>query len=277
MVRNALVTKMRLLAKVASRSDEPGGADLDRALDAYLQAHRTTYAQAERLSLTHVFLSADKRGAALEDDAQALLSRLRAAETPPTAAARLGDPFVSGTVFTQDVAERSGEDLRRRARDRRGGTRARHVVGADPLALRAPSRVGRASAMSRPSRRSTPSARACCSAYRAERRAQYLDAHGRRAARGLRGPDRARCADELTHDRGCASRRGRRRAFAVAAALLALVLLSSAHRGRARAVAGAARPSRARRRPRRDHVEGPGAAPHRRGAATDASRPTVRS
>ena len=38
-VRNALVTKMRLLAKAASQSEEPTGAALERELEAYLRAH----------------------------------------------------------------------------------------------------------------------------------------------------------------------------------------------------------------------------------------------
>ncbi len=98
-VRNALVTKMRLLAKAASRSEEPSGEALERELEAYLRAHAAAYTEAERLSLTQVFLSAGKRGAALEADARAMLKRLRAAHTAPETAARLGDPFVSGSTF----------------------------------------------------------------------------------------------------------------------------------------------------------------------------------
>ncbi len=105
-VRNALVTKMRLLAKAASRSEEPDGPALDRELAAYLAAHPAPYTQPAQLTLTHVFLSGDKRGAALAGDARALLARLRAAETSPEAAVRLGDPFVPGSTFRK--VSRSG-------------------------------------------------------------------------------------------------------------------------------------------------------------------------
>jgi hypothetical protein len=98
-VRNTLVTKMRLLAKAASRSEEPSGPALERELDAYFQRHRDVYVQPERLSLTHVFLSAAKRGAALEADARVVLGRLRESPTATEAGARLGDAFVSGSVF----------------------------------------------------------------------------------------------------------------------------------------------------------------------------------
>jgi hypothetical protein len=98
-VRNTLVTKMRLLAKAASRSEEPGGRALERELDAYFQRHRDAYAQPERLTLTQVFLSAAKRGAALEDDARAVLRQLEASRAPAEAGTRLGDAFVSGSVF----------------------------------------------------------------------------------------------------------------------------------------------------------------------------------
>lgn len=100
-VRNTLVTKMRLLAKAASRHEEPDGVALDRELEAFMQLHAADYRHADRVSLTQVFLSADRRGAALDADARALLERVRATGTTPDAAtaARLGDPFVAGSTF----------------------------------------------------------------------------------------------------------------------------------------------------------------------------------
>jgi hypothetical protein len=114
-VRNALVTKIRLLAKAASRVDEPSGQDLDRELTDYLERHRSTYAQAARLTLTQVFLSADKHGAALENDARDLLAQLRASGTPPAPGARLGDPFLPGApprgASRRDLAKLFGDDF----------------------------------------------------------------------------------------------------------------------------------------------------------------------
>ena len=106
-VRNALVTKMRLLAKAASRSEEPSGATLEGELPAYLQSHAGAYTASERLSLTQVFLSAGKRGAALEADARAVLSICcRRNKLSAGAGARLGDPFVAGRS-SADVASES--------------------------------------------------------------------------------------------------------------------------------------------------------------------------
>lgn len=98
-VRNALVTKIRLLAKAASRADEPAEPALDAELERYLQRHRDVYAQAERMSLTHVFLSGDKRGAALEEDANAMLAKLRESGARPEASRKLGDAFIAGSAF----------------------------------------------------------------------------------------------------------------------------------------------------------------------------------
>ena len=99
MVRNALVTKMRLLAKAASRQEEPDGAALDRALEDYFQDHRDTYAQPERLNLTHVFLSASRRAGSLDADAQSLRERLETSRTAPEAAVRWGDAFAAGNAL----------------------------------------------------------------------------------------------------------------------------------------------------------------------------------
>ncbi len=98
-VRNALVTKVRLLAKAASRADEPDGPALERELDGYLQQHQAAYAQAARLSLTQIFLSTEKHGASLEDDARTLLSRLRQSAASPESSTRMGDAFVAGRAF----------------------------------------------------------------------------------------------------------------------------------------------------------------------------------
>ena len=104
-VRNAMVTKIRLLAKAASRADEPSGPELDRALGDCMQRHRADYTQAEKMSITQVFLSTDKRGAAVAADAQELLADLRASGAGPEAAARLGDPFIAGGALRSTTRE----------------------------------------------------------------------------------------------------------------------------------------------------------------------------
>ncbi len=99
MVRNALVTKMRLLAKAASRKQEPDGIALDRVLEQYFRDHRDAYAQPERLNVTHVFLSAARRAASLETDAQSLRERLQESRATPETAARWGDAFAAGNAL----------------------------------------------------------------------------------------------------------------------------------------------------------------------------------
>jgi hypothetical protein len=96
-VRNGLVTKMRLLAKATSRSEEPTGEALERELGAYLERNRDEYTQAERFTLTHVFLRGKSDDATLDAEARALRATLEASATPPGETVRHGDPFVTGS------------------------------------------------------------------------------------------------------------------------------------------------------------------------------------
>jgi hypothetical protein len=98
-VRSGLVTKMRLLAKGTSRSEEPVGEALEGALEAYLERNRDEYTQAERFTLTHVFLRGDASDAALDAEARALRATLEASATPPGETVRHGDPFVTGSFI----------------------------------------------------------------------------------------------------------------------------------------------------------------------------------
>ena len=95
-VRSGLVTKMRLLAKGASRAEEPSGDALDRELAEYFERHRDEYIQPQQVSLAHVFLRGD---ATREQEALALRARLAATSVAPTQAAREGDPFVAGSLL----------------------------------------------------------------------------------------------------------------------------------------------------------------------------------
>lgn len=91
-VRRILVQKMRLIASALRADQRPTEADL-----------RAAYAEGadrlrgpDRIDLTHVFLSADRRGPAVEADARALRTRLVAGEIAAEAAATAGDPFPLG-------------------------------------------------------------------------------------------------------------------------------------------------------------------------------------
>jgi hypothetical protein len=101
-----LVEKMRLLPRIAAADDR-----LDPAVVTdYFALHRDDYRQPAHLDFTHVFLSAGRRGAALEADAAALLARLQAAAMSPEEAARLGDAFPA-PARCRDIAPRGVDKL----------------------------------------------------------------------------------------------------------------------------------------------------------------------
>lgn len=95
-IRRHLVEMMRLAAAKPGRQDLPS----ESALIAYYQQHADRFAQPARIRLTHVYLSAERRGADLERDATDLRAALRRGDVKPEAAAQLGDPFVRGAALT---------------------------------------------------------------------------------------------------------------------------------------------------------------------------------
>lgn len=99
-VRRILVQKMRLLTKTAVTRADFDDSDLRR----FFTAHQDDYMQPARVTLSHVFLSSDKRGAAAEPDAQELLQELRSTGAGPQAAAERGDPFPLGHEYRASSA-----------------------------------------------------------------------------------------------------------------------------------------------------------------------------
>ena len=110
-VRGILVRQMRLLLERST--DEPSPDDA--ALRAWLERHRERYVQPARVSLWHVLLANEKRGAAVKRDADAFLARLRTQATSPAEAVRLGDPFPPGAYLraqsAQDLTRLFGPDF----------------------------------------------------------------------------------------------------------------------------------------------------------------------
>jgi parvulin-like peptidyl-prolyl isomerase len=91
-IRRLLIEKMRLfLARDASAAPPT-----EKDLQDYLERHGDRFMQPAQLSFSHLFLSATGRGDHLENDAQALLARVRAQEIDAAAAAELSDPFPLG-------------------------------------------------------------------------------------------------------------------------------------------------------------------------------------
>jgi hypothetical protein len=113
LVRGILVRQMRLLLKRSGREPLPDDAELR----AYLARHRDEYLEPPRVSLWHVFLATDRRGTAVDDDARALLARLRSEAVAPEQALRLGDVFPPGghlrAQSERDLARVFGPDFAR--------------------------------------------------------------------------------------------------------------------------------------------------------------------
>ena len=91
-LRAQVAGKMRLLLANESLVREPTDAELEPVLEAL----EPRFAQPARVSFRHVFLSRDRRGAALARDAEIVSRRVRT-DAPPDVA--LGDPFPRGDRF----------------------------------------------------------------------------------------------------------------------------------------------------------------------------------
>ena len=110
-IRRRVRQKMEFLAEDMS-AVEPS----DDQLAAYLASHPEKFRAEDRLTFRHVFLSATRRGNALESDAKQIADTLaRTSTTVDTAV--LGDPFLLGEEFHAmsqgDVARTFGEGFAR--------------------------------------------------------------------------------------------------------------------------------------------------------------------
>ena len=110
-IRRRVRQKMEFLAE-----DMAASAPSEEQLTAYLALHAERFRTEDRLTFRHVFLSATRRGEALERDAKEIAATLVGAATPLDTAA-LGDPFLLGETFRQtphsDVARTFGEGFAR--------------------------------------------------------------------------------------------------------------------------------------------------------------------
>jgi PPIC-type PPIASE domain len=99
-IRRHLVEVMRLATGRLGPSDLPTEADLQ----AYLDAHAERFTSPGRVRLTQVYLSRDRRGAAVDADATRLLDELRRTAADPATAPARGDAFIRGAHV--DLASR---------------------------------------------------------------------------------------------------------------------------------------------------------------------------
>ena len=92
LLRRHLAEMERLALAKGSVADLPS----DAALRAYYARQAARFAQPARVELSQVYLSAQRRGPALETDARRLLDELRRRDADPRAATTFGDPFIHG-------------------------------------------------------------------------------------------------------------------------------------------------------------------------------------
>jgi len=115
-IRRRLKQKLEFVAEAAGIAAEP----TDEDLRAYLEQRRDAYQTDARLSFVHVFLSAERRGDAVAQDAASLLAGLQSSQEALDPAA-LGDPTLLERQFEdvplRDVAAQFGDEFADRVAD----------------------------------------------------------------------------------------------------------------------------------------------------------------
>jgi hypothetical protein len=108
-IRRRVRQKMEFLAE-----DMTAAEPSEEQLSAYLASHPERFRTEGRLTFHHVFLSAARRGRAIENDAKEIATALASARAAEDTAA-LGDPFLLGEEFRSlshsDVVRMFGEDF----------------------------------------------------------------------------------------------------------------------------------------------------------------------
>ena len=115
--RDDFVIRRRVRQKMEFLAEDMAAADpSEEQLAAYLASDPERFRTEDRLTFHHVFLSATRRGGALEADARQLAATLVQANDTAEAAA-IGDPFLLGETFRQmpqsDVARTFGDGFAR--------------------------------------------------------------------------------------------------------------------------------------------------------------------
>ena len=103
-VRNVLIDKYRMLVRYA----HGGGGLTQEQLRAYYERNKERFLNPPRVSFSHVFFSAQRRGEGARADAQEALSRLRSTAMTDEQAIALGDVFLGGHAATNQNAQGLG-------------------------------------------------------------------------------------------------------------------------------------------------------------------------
>ena len=111
--RDDFVIRRRVRQKMEFLAEDMAAAEpSDEQLAAYLAAYPERFRTEDRLTFHHVFLSATRRGSALDGDAKQIADTL-IRTSAPVDTATIGDPFLLGAEFREmsqsDVARTFGE------------------------------------------------------------------------------------------------------------------------------------------------------------------------
>ena len=116
--RDDVVIRRRVRQKMEFLAEDMAAAEpSDAQLAAFLASHPDRFRTEDRLTFRQVFLSATRRGRALDDDARQIADTLVRASAPEDTAT-LGDPFLLGEEFRamsqSDVARTFGDGFAKR-------------------------------------------------------------------------------------------------------------------------------------------------------------------
>jgi hypothetical protein len=101
-IRARLIQRAELALEAVYESQKPTDQDLSR----YLAAHKDDFMRDARYVYAHVFLSRDKRGDSLLDEANALKAKLSSQpDLSPADASRMGDPLLRARAQESRTAE----------------------------------------------------------------------------------------------------------------------------------------------------------------------------
>jgi parvulin-like peptidyl-prolyl cis-trans isomerase-like protein len=111
--RDDVVIRRRVRQKMEFLAEDMAAAEpSDEELAAYLAANPERFRTEDRLTFRQIFLSATRRGSALDGDAREIAKTLTGTNAPADSAA-IGDPFLLGEEFREmsqgDVARMFGE------------------------------------------------------------------------------------------------------------------------------------------------------------------------
>jgi peptidyl-prolyl cis-trans isomerase C len=110
-VRRRLVEKMEFLSQETVSSSEPTDAELQN----FLQSNKERYVTPAQLSFSHIYFSTAKRTISAKEDAEKMLTNLRAGKISSARAAEQGDAFIAESDYPlegqDDIANIFGKDF----------------------------------------------------------------------------------------------------------------------------------------------------------------------